>query len=88
MNGREIFAADLYLHVEYVTGTIMALMMGNLYDALRSANGPDDNAPKAAEEVAGFENQISDVKSDMKLLKWMVGAILALELAQFAQALL
>ena len=66
----------------------MALMMGNLYDALRSANVPDDKAQRAAEEGAGFENQIGDLKADMKLLKWMVGAILALEVAQFAQALL
>ena len=66
----------------------MALMMGNLYDALRSANVPDDKAQKAAEEVAGFENQIRDLKSDMKLLKWMIGAILALENTQFVQAFL
>lgn len=34
----------------------------------------------------GFENQIGDLRSDMKLLKWMVGAILAVEVTQFAQA--
>ena len=69
-------------------GVRIALMMGNLYDALRAANVPDDKAQRAAEEVAGFETQIGDLKSDMKLLKWMVGAILALQIAQFVQTLL
>jgi hypothetical protein len=66
----------------------MALMMGNLYDALKSANVPEDKAQKAAEEVASREADIADLKSDMKLLKWMLGAVLALEVAQFVNAVL
>ena len=48
----------------------------------------ESKARSAAEEVAGFENAISALRSDMKLMKWMVGAILALELIQFANAIL
>ena len=33
----------------------MALMMGSLYEALKSANVEDDKARKAAEEVADYQ---------------------------------
>ena len=48
-------------------------MMGSLYDALKSANVPEDMAQKAAEEVASREADIADLKSDMKLLKMDAG---------------
>ncbi|MCE7028596.1 integrase [Jiella avicenniae] len=56
----------------------MALMMGSLYDALRSANVEDEKARKAAEEVADFQKQISDIRSDLSVLKWMLGFLLAI----------
>jgi hypothetical protein len=59
----------------------MAVMMGNLYSALKQAGADDENAKKAAEEVAGFENPISSLAADVALLKWMVGFNLALTLA-------
>jgi len=60
---------------------VMAVMMGNLYSALKQAGADDENAKKAAEEVAGFENRISSLAADVALLKWMVGFNLALTLA-------
>jgi hypothetical protein len=59
----------------------MAVMMGNLYSALKQAGADDENAKKAAEEVAGFENRISSLSADVALLKWMGGFNLALTLA-------
>ena len=35
----------------------MALMLGQLYDALRAGNVPDDKARAAAEEVANYEGR-------------------------------
>lgn len=58
----------------------MAVMLGNLYGALREAGVPDDRAQKAAEEVASFKDEISSVKTDVVLLKWMVGFNIALTL--------
>lgn len=55
----------------------MAMMMGSLYDALVSANVPEDKARKAAEEVATFETRFAKIDTDLTVLKWMVGAILA-----------
>jgi hypothetical protein len=70
----------------------MAVMMGNLYSALKQAGADDDSAKKAAEEVAGYENRIADLKTELKtelaavrgelsLLKWMVGFNLAMTAA-------
>jgi hypothetical protein len=62
----------------------MAIMMGKLYQALRAANVPDSEAIAAAEEVAahetrlsGFEIDLSAIKGDLNLLKWMVATTLA-----------
>jgi hypothetical protein len=58
----------------------MALMMGALYDALKSANVDDEKARKAAEEVAGFETRIASIDSRLAVLQWMLGSNIALTL--------
>jgi hypothetical protein len=59
----------------------MAVMMGNLYSALKQAGADEESAKKAAEAVAGFENRISTLASDITVLKWMVVFNLALTVA-------
>lgn len=56
----------------------MALMLGALHQALIGAGASDDEARKAAEEVAGFENRLAKVEADLTLLKWMVGTVIVL----------
>ena len=58
----------------------MALMVGSLYDALKSAGIEDDKAREAAEEVATYQGRISKA-DDLTLLTWMVGANIALTFA-------
>jgi len=55
-------------------------MMSNLYEALRQARVPDELARKAAEEVAGYESQIASIRSELQLVKWMVGVNVGLTL--------
>ena len=52
-------------------------MLSKLYDAFRAAGAPDELARQAAEEGA----QAEDLKSDLRLLKWMVGFTLAFQVA-------
>jgi hypothetical protein len=52
-------------------------MISELYDALKSAGAPDDQARKAAEVMVGYENRFSRIEADLTLLKWMVGFALA-----------
>jgi hypothetical protein len=57
----------------------MALRMGALYDALRTAPGiTEDAARLAAEEVANYDNKIAHIETDLMVVKWMLGAVLAL----------
>lgn len=69
----------------------MALMMGNLYEALSSAGASPDEARKAAEDMAGYENRIVSVKGKLDRLDgkvdrlvWMVGVTMALVLLVLA----
>lgn len=62
----------------------MPLMLEKLYDALRSANVPDDKARAAATEGAQYENRASKIESDLSLLKWMVGTNVAITLVVLA----
>ena len=67
----------------------MAVMMGNLYAALIKAGAGEDEAKKAAEEVANFDGRVTglegriallDAKVDAKFnqMSWMLGVNLAL----------
>jgi hypothetical protein len=73
----------------------MALMLGQLYDALRAGNVPDDKVRAAAEEVANYEGELTKLRLDMserlnrvewelRLHRWMIGFLIALVLGVFA----
>jgi hypothetical protein len=80
----------------------MALMLGQLYDALRAANVPEDKARAAAEEVTSYRGGLANlrgearefsremaeglgrIESDLRVLKWMTGCLLALTIGTFA----
>ncbi len=56
----------------------MALQPGALRDALLDAGATADKADKAAEEIVGYDREFSDIRSDLRLLKWMVGTSVAI----------
>ena len=58
----------------------MALMLGNLHDALTAAGASPELALKTAEEVAVYENRLAQVESKGDVVQWMVGANIALSL--------
>jgi len=55
----------------------MALQLGALRDALLAAGTPPEKASAAAEEVASYERDIAGIRSDVRLLTWMVGLLYA-----------
>jgi hypothetical protein len=63
----------------------MAVMLGDLYDALVSANVDQDKARKAAAEVenriVGVEAKLDRLGARVTLLAWMIGTNMALTLA-------
>jgi hypothetical protein len=57
----------------------MALRMGALYDALRTGQGiSDEDAKKAAEEVASYDNRMAVLDTRTAVLTWMTGFLIAL----------
>jgi hypothetical protein len=59
----------------------MAIMMAELYSALKEAGASEDKAVKAAEEAAGYENRLGKIESDLAVLKGIAGINLALTTA-------
>lgn len=55
----------------------MATMISEVYDAFIAAGTPEDKARKAAEAIANYENRFSRIESDLAVLKWMTGTVLA-----------
>ena len=57
----------------------MALRMGALYDALRAGQGlSDEDAKRAAEEVASYDNRLAALDTRTAVLTWMVAFLIAL----------
>jgi hypothetical protein len=63
----------------------MTVMLTELYDALRAAEGVgDDRARKAAEAVASYEQRfagldvkLEEMKGSMRVMQWMLGTLIA-----------
>lgn len=58
----------------------MALRLGALQDALVDAGAQPVLAQKAAEELADYERQVAAIRTDLAVLKWTTGTILAVSL--------
>ena len=61
----------------------MALNLDSVYDALKAAGAPEEQARAAARDVAGHDNRLNRIERDMALLKWMVGFAIAVLLGLF-----
>jgi hypothetical protein len=55
----------------------VAVMLSRTYDALLAAGSPEDKARAAAEELAGYESRFAKIETDLAVLKWMLGVVLA-----------
>jgi hypothetical protein len=52
-------------------------MLSRTYDALIAAGSPDDKARAAAEELAGYESRFQKIGTDLAVIKWMLGVVIA-----------
>ena len=55
----------------------MAVMLSRTYDALIAAGSPEDKARAAAEELAGYETRFAKIDTDLAVIKWMLGLMIA-----------
>jgi len=56
----------------------MSTMNSEIYAALIDAGSSEDKA-RAAVSVTDYERDINEVKSDLKVIKWGIGLIVAAE---------
>jgi hypothetical protein len=55
----------------------MAVMLSKTYDALIAAGSPEEKARAAAEELAGYESRFAKIETDLAVIKWMLGVVIA-----------
>jgi len=53
----------------------MTTMIAEVYDALKEAGASEDKARKAAETIANYDTQFSDIRSELKVHRWMFGVL-------------
>ena len=59
----------------------MSTIILEVYDALTAAGAPEDKAKAAAQAVAHYDRDISEIKAGLMLVKWMIGFNLSFTLA-------
>ncbi|MCB2262916.1 MAG: integrase [Candidatus Thiosymbion ectosymbiont of Robbea hypermnestra] len=52
-------------------------MITEMYEVFVSAGADDEKAKTAARALADYKSRFNRIDSDLRVLKWMVGAILA-----------
>ena len=62
----------------------------DVFEAFKSAGVPDEKARKAAEALSGaaLSDELSDLKSNVKLHTWMIGAVFAMNVAILVRLLI
>lgn len=63
----------------------MPTMQSEVYEAFRSIDVPEEKAVKAASALSHRDNDVTALKADMSVMKWMIGFVLALQLATFVK---
>ena len=55
----------------------MAVMLSRTYEALLAAGSPEEKARAAAEELADYESGFQKIETDLAVIKWMLGVVIA-----------
>jgi hypothetical protein len=60
-------------------------MQSEVFEAFRAIDVPEDKALKAAQALSRRDDDVTSLKSDMTLMKWMMGFVLAFQVANFVK---
>jgi len=63
----------------------MSTLQSEVFDAFRSIGLTEDKAVKAAAALSARDHDVTSLKSDMSVMKWMMGFTLAFQVAIFAK---
>ena len=59
----------------------MSTMQGEVFEAFRALDIPEDKALRAAEALSRQGGEIAEIRRDLAVLKWMVGTLYPLVVA-------
>lgn len=63
----------------------MTTMQSEVYEAFRAIDIPEEKAVKAVTALSKRDNDVGALKSDMNLMKWMLGVVLAFQIGIFVK---
>jgi hypothetical protein len=63
----------------------MSVMQSEVFEAFRAIDIPEDKAIKAATALSKRDDDVSSLKSELLLMKWMLGVVLAFQVAIFVK---
>ncbi|MBA3810343.1 MAG: integrase [Caulobacteraceae bacterium] len=66
----------------------MSAMQSEVFEAFRAIDIPEDKAMKAATALSKRDDDVISVKGELLLIKWMMGFVLAFQVAIFAKLFL
>jgi len=64
-------------------GDAMSTMQAEVFETFRAIDIPEDKALKAAAALG--QRDVASLKSDMSVMKWMMGFVLAFQIAIFVK---
>ncbi len=66
----------------------MTQMQSEVSEAFRSIDVPEDKALKAAAALSKRDDDVTSVRSELTVIKWMMGFVLAFQVAIFVKLFL
>jgi hypothetical protein len=66
----------------------MTQMQSEVFEAFRSIDVPEDKALKAAAALSKRDDDVTSVRSELTVIKWMMGFVLAFQVAIFVKLFL
>ena len=63
----------------------MSVMQSEVFEAFRAIDIPEDKALKAAAALGKRDEDVTTVRSELLVIKWMMGFVLAFQVAIFAR---
>ena len=59
----------------------MSVLQSEVFEAFRAIDIPEDKALKAATALSKRDDDVASIKSELLLMKWMLGFVLAFQIA-------
>ena len=66
----------------------MSVMQSEVFEAFRAIDVPEEKAMKAATALSRRDDDVISIKSELMLIKWMMGFVLAFQVGIFARLIM